>query len=473
MASRIIKIDPVTRISGLLSIQVTIDNNRVMDARSGGMQFRGFEHMLQGRYPLDTIRLTSRTCGICSCAHSVASSMALEMALGVGPDFNGKLLRNLALGFEILQNNIRQTYHFLIPDYVELSAISPLYKMGTNVSNDYRIPKELNDTIVNHYMDAFAYARSAHKALAVLAGKAPHTHGVFVGGITTNYGIEQYTVVKALLKDISDFVNGAMEEDIQMIASYYPEYLELGKSNGNYLSYGVFADLPEELVLVNPGVLTRGEKKEVNIENIRESLAYTWLQSKEESLSALHEPPGLNYSKPGAYSWVEAPRYQGGAYEVGPLADLIVNKLYTKGTGALHRIIARVQMTKRIIAKMDEFIERARFQPAYQKAWQVPEKGEGYALVGAPRGGLLHWLTIENSKIKNYSLIPPTTWNMSPMDEFNVHGAVEQALIGTPIEDITRAETVIGRIVRSFDPCLNCAAHVITDKKEPFEFLIV
>ena len=62
---------------------------------------------------------------------------------------------------------------------------------------------------------------------------------------------------------------------------------------------------------------------------------------------------------------------------------------------------------------------------------------------------------------------------MSPMDNNNVHGAVEQGLIGTPIEDMQKAEVTVGRIVRSFDPCLNCAAHIVSDKKDPFTFQIL
>lgn len=473
MASKIIQIDPVSRVSGLLSIRVAIVNGRIIDARSQGMQIRGFENMLQERYPLDAIRLTARTCGICSCAHSVASSQALEMALGVTPDANGKLLRDLTLGFETVQNHIRQTYQFLLPDYVDITGVSPLYKTGSPKAHDYRLPNELNQRIARHYVEAIQYARSAHKGEAVLAGKAPHVHGIFVGGITTNYDINQYTVVKALLNDIRAFVENVMEEDLFIIAKYYPEYLEIGKGHENYLSYGVFTDLPEEYVVVKSGVLTGGKYETIDVTNIRESLAYTWLQAPNDSLEVLHAPPSLDFDKRGAYSWVDAPRYKGNAYEVGPLADLMVNGMYTEGTGTLHRIFARYRMLRRVIIYMEKILDNIVFQPAYQEAWKVPDQGEGYALIGAPRGGLLHWLSIENKRIKNYSLIPPSTWNMSPMDQNNVYGAVEQALVGTPVEDILKAETIVGRIVRSFDPCLNCAAHVVSDRSAPFDFQIV
>ena len=68
--------------------------------------------------------------------------------------------------------------------------------------------------------------------------------------------------------------------------------------------------------------------------------------------------------------------------------------------------------------------------------------------------------------------MPPSNWNMSPKSEDGQHGACEQALIGTPIEDQKKAKVIAGRIVRSFDPCLNCAAHVVSDKAEPFTFQI-
>ena len=238
MASKVIQVDPVSRISGLLSIEVTIEQGKIVDAKSSGMQIRGFEHMLEGRYPLDTIRLTARTCGICSCAHSVASSMALEMALGVTPNLNGKLLRDMALGFETLQNHIRQIYQFLMPDYVDMTGISPLFKTGSPKANDYRLPKILNEKLANHYMKGIEYARAAHKAEAVIAGKAPHNHGVFVGGTTTNYDISQYTTIKAILAEIKNFVKEDMQEDLLTIAAYYPEYLEWGSSQGMLTQLG-------------------------------------------------------------------------------------------------------------------------------------------------------------------------------------------------------------------------------------------
>lgn len=51
-----ITIDPVTRISGFLEIQVEVENNIIVDAKTSGLLFRGFETMLEGRAPLGAVR---------------------------------------------------------------------------------------------------------------------------------------------------------------------------------------------------------------------------------------------------------------------------------------------------------------------------------------------------------------------------------------------------------------------------------
>ena len=73
-----ITVNPVTRISGFMEIEVMVDNHKVVDAKVKGLMFRGFELMLKGRNPLDAIYYSERICGICSTAHSLAATRALE-----------------------------------------------------------------------------------------------------------------------------------------------------------------------------------------------------------------------------------------------------------------------------------------------------------------------------------------------------------------------------------------------------------
>ena len=472
MAKTLIEIDPFTRVSGLMSLNILIEQGRITDAQSGGMQYRGLNRMLQDRPPLDAIRLTSRTCGICSVAHTIASTMALEMAMGITPDFNGELIRGMALGFDTIQNNIRQIYQLAVPDYANICGIPPLFTNAPKDETDFRLPKSVNDLVVAHYEASIGFSRNAHKALATIAGKAPHNHGIFVGGVTTNFDIDMYSIVKSILHELTIFVRDVMIPDVAILMEYYPEYLKWGQGNGNYMSYGYFAFLPELFWVSKPGLLLDGVFSEVNPDLITESIRYSWLKAAEDLSRPLDEPPTLDFEKPGAYSWVEAPRYAGSAVETGAMAGLIVSGEYGGDTGALGRVMARAIFTLMVCEKVQLILEYVRMQPGYQTEWKVPESGEGHALIGAMRGGLGHWIRIEDQKIGRYTIMPPSNWNMSPKSEDGQHGACEQALIGTPIEDQKKAKVVAGRIVRSFDPCLNCAAHVVSDKAEPFTFQI-
>jgi hydrogenase large subunit len=70
---------------------------------------------------------------------------------------------------------------------------------------------------------------------------------------------------------------------------------------------------------------------------------------------------------------------------------------------------------------------------------------------------------IKEKKIANYQCVVPTTWNASPRDDSGTPGAIEQALIGTKVKEEANPFEIV-RIVRSFDPCLACAVHLITPK---------
>jgi len=59
-----IVIDPITRIEGHLRLEAQIENNRVADAWSSAMMFRGLEIILKGRDPRDAWIYTQRICGV-------------------------------------------------------------------------------------------------------------------------------------------------------------------------------------------------------------------------------------------------------------------------------------------------------------------------------------------------------------------------------------------------------------------------
>jgi hydrogenase large subunit len=93
----------------------------------------------------------------------------------------------------------------------------------------------------------------------------------------------------------------------------------------------------------------------------------------------------------------------------------------------------------------------------------IPEEGTGVGIVEAARGALGHWMVIKDRKIAKYQCVVPTTWNASPMDDRGTQGPIEQALLGTKVRDEGNPFEVV-RIVRSFDPCIACAVHLLNHK---------
>lgn len=461
MSKRII-INPLTRISGFLEIDVRIENNVVVDAKTKGNLFRGFEQMLVGRSPFDAVYFTQRICGICSAAHSMASSLALEDALKIEPMEQGRYLRDIIHCCEFLQNHIRHFYQYTVPDYVKLGQNTLL----ETDHHDFRLAKEMNNRIAQHYLDSLAISRSAHQMLAVLGGKAPHNHGVFIGGITTKATSEKVVLIDSLLQKIVEFIDEKMIPDVYDIAHYYPEYFKLGGGYGNLLSYGSFHNYKELGTLyTNPLVLSKKGLEVFNENNIEEKIDYSYykLSEKTDKQNQLALEPDMD--KKGAYSWVKAPRYNGLPFEVGPLARLILSGNYINRISAMDRTIARALETKKIAEIMKILLKQIIPDVEMQQKYDLPLSASGRGLVDTTRGALGHWLEIKNQKISFYQIITPSTWDFSTRDENGYRGVAEEALIGTPIANPDEP-VEIGRILRSFDPCMSCATHVYSPGKK-------
>ena len=461
-------VNPITRISGFLEITAQVEANKIVDAESSGLLFRGFEKMLKGRPPLDAIYFTERICGICSTAHSVASTKALENALEITTNENEKGLQEVMHGAEFLQNHLRYFYQYVIPDYVSGFEES----MVTSTHRDYRIPEEISKRIREDYYNSIEYSRTAHKTLAVFGGKVPHNHGIVPGGVTSEITGQKIEQVRSYVTEIRSFIVNRMLEDVYKISEFYKDYFYIGKGYGDLMSYGLFQNYKDNKSFVEPGVIINGKMAKLEPSKISENVYSAWYESSKEKLEPLDNNWEAKYPKETAYSWIKAARYDGYAMESGALARLYINGEYREGISVMHRLIAKVIEAKRVCDIMLEILDDLKNLPLIEKKYRIPVSAKGQGLTDTTRGALAHWINIENSVINNYTIITPSTWNLSCKDNKGVYGVVEKALIGTPIEDI-KNPVEIGRVVRSFDPCVSCATHVLSNNYKAMNIRVV
>jgi hydrogenase large subunit len=463
-------IDPVTRIEGHLKVEVDIDTvngvQQVVDARSVGTLFRGFERLLEGRDPRDAPLITSRICGVCPTAHSQASVLMLDQAYATEPTETGRILRNLVHGACFIESDILHFYLLSLPDFIKGPAMAP-WLPGWEQGR--RIDRRSADRLLGHYLEAITMRRKAHEMGAIFGGKLPHTPAFIPGGFTAEPTSGAKTDFSALLTEIISFIRNVYLPDVELLSSLYRDYFSIGKGYGNLLSFGVFREnVAGSSLLLNRGLVQNGSSQVLAVDpaNITEQVTHSWY---DESTNDKHPAVGETepqHPKQDAYSWLKAPRYNGINYECGPIARMTVSGNYSNGVSVLDRHRARAQECLLIAEAMDNWIsELPTGQPPYNA--QAPVLNESFAgLTEAPRGALGHWIDVEDGKIARYQVVTPTCWNCSPRDSAGQRGPMEEALIGVPVENIDQPIEVL-RVIHSFDPCLDCATHVCRPGEEP------
>lgn len=296
--------------------------------------------------------------------------------------------------------------------------------------------------------------------LAVLGGKVPHNHGIFVGGVTTTATADKVIKMKSILHKIRQFIVEKMLPDAYAIAQHYSDYYNIGGGYRNFLSYGCFCGYKEFGTLyVNPMVYIQGKESTFNPGKITEEINYSWYVGKKDEYKPMEIITDEDMDKNKAYSWVKAPRYNGLPCEVGPLARQWLSGDYRNGISTMDRIIARALEAKKIAEIIDVLLENLNPGISLQKEYAMPVSSEGAGLIDTTRGALGHWLKIENGTISFYQIITPSAWNLSTRGNNDIKGTAEQALIGTNIQSLENP-VELGRIIRAFDPCISCATHV-------------
>jgi len=317
---------------------------------------------------------------------------------------------------------------------------------------------------------------------------------------------ESLSDVSALIDEAKTFVEQVYIPDVISIMKGYSEWGQLGGGIGHYLAFGEFPEDDTErpaLLLPRGRVMGRDLSAVVQVDQsgVGESVDHSWYTSGAEDGALRHpwdartepryagpKPPFTTLEGFDRYSWVKSARYEDDPMEVGPLSRLLVASASNVGDagGALAAAISEAGLAPealfstlgRTVARAIEarvVVDRLGGWLADLKAglasgdlaiadismWDVqtwPTQARGWALGETPGGAVGHWVEIRDRRIEHYEIVDATTWNGSPRDARGRRGAMEQALVGTPVVDPDRPLEIL-RTARSFGPCFSCAVH--------------
>ncbi|TAK02590.1 MAG: nickel-dependent hydrogenase large subunit [Chloroflexota bacterium] len=308
--------------------------------------------------------------------------------------------------------------------------------------------------------------------------------------------------LQSLIDGARDFVEGVYLPDVLYLADAYRDATEVGRGLGNLLAYGEFpeddSDAPR--LLLPRGRLMDGDLRtvdQVEEAGIAEAIGHAHYDGESglvhpsdgRTEPRYHGPRPPVTSLEGAerYSWAKAPRYWDDPMEVGPAARIAV-ALATNGEPALiirrvladlgiapealgttfGRIVAGAIEARLVVDRLAGWLAELRANLAAGdlafadiSAWNPdrwPVEAEGWSLAESPGGALGHWLRIRDRRIAAYQVIDGSTWNLSPRDDRGRRGALEEALVGTPVPDLAAPVDVL-RTIHAFDPCPACAVH--------------
>ena len=184
---------------------------QVVDAKSTGTLFRGFEKILIGRDPQDAQHITQRICGVCPVPHGMASVLAQDKAYGVSVPSNARIMRNLVMGANFIQSHILHFYHLALQDFVDGPAMPP---WQPSWSTDKRISGNAATTLVNNYVSAIDMTRKAHELGALFGGRMPDPPAYIAGGFTGFPRTTRITQANTYLNDLISFINNFYIPDV-------------------------------------------------------------------------------------------------------------------------------------------------------------------------------------------------------------------------------------------------------------------
>lgn len=429
--TRTIQVDYLARVEGESSLTLHIEDGVAVDAKLSIFEPpRFFEGILRGRQYGEAPDVTARICGICPVAYLMSACHAMEDALGITLTEPIRALRRMLYAGEWIESHALHMFMLHAPDflgYPDVAAMAKDHKAW--VARGLRMKKAGNALMI------------------ALGGREIHPINVRVGGFYKLPSRESLAPLAAELR--------AGLDDAELCLDWMATF-RFPSAHRDY----------ELVALSHPSEYAVLEGRVVSNRGIDIAAADFDATFEEEH---------------AAHSNALRARVRGrGAYLTGPLARFALgfDKLHPRAQAAARRVGLTPPVTNpfrsllvrgvELIHAFEEALQRLETYVPTGPAFVAPaaiRAGVGHGLSEAPRGLLYHRYAIDDAGlITDARIVPPTSQNQLSIEEDLL--AIGKDLATLPLPQATaRAE----QSVRNHDPCISCATHFLTLRREEGE----
>jgi NAD-reducing hydrogenase large subunit len=432
--SKKILFEKATRIEGNANIQIEIGDGHVETARFLVHEFRGFEGFLKGIRVENVPHMVSRICGLCSCSHQVASISAIEEALGIQPPVSVKILREILVLGEWINSHALSYFFLTMPDFV--GAARGVF--------------ELMQTHPEITRDAFALRNDGLQIVRILGKRTIHPVTIGVGRFNHAPSRSDIKEIKQIAADVKKRTSQLLDKVVH-IHLHSKEITFPKDQQINFVSYDGSSGQDCFSVYNQLGELKLRFSRDEFMDNISEMRA-DWTLAKFPYLTKFGFPDGIMLVGPLSRSFQENSPLNDPSFPDFQLTSLVRDRAsLTLESYDACRLLEIFWAAQRI----DNLLENVDISKLSVDV-DLKASGHGLGVLEAPRGILMHNYLVNQGRIERMRLMVATQFNNSYINLL-LRDIAERHLKGDSISP--EGESLIGRCVRIFDPCLSCATH--------------
>ncbi len=423
-----INVHHVTRIEG--------HGNIVLNARNGKIEKlewqvpeapRFFEAMVRGRSYADIQTIVSRICGICSITHSLASTKAVENAMGIEVSEQADKVRILMHYSEQLQSHVLHVGYLAAPDFFGVPSVVPLVAMA---------PDAVKTIIGLH--------RLANEWSDLIAGRTTHPVTLTPGGLT------RFPTEKQL-RELQERLQKSMA-DLKVVADVV---LSVAGNIPNFDRQTEYVSLKQD----NPPTYTFYHGEITSTDYDGTVAINDWKTVANEYVSDQSTAKWTKWHR-DAYAVGALARYNTNAELLSETAKAVA-KMFGLKKGCCNpfmNTVAQLVETVHIVETSIEMIDELLTKGLKPETVRVsPKAGKASGCVEAPRGILFHEYEFDRKgNCVGADICIPTNQNHA-----NIQKDFEKfvpEILDEP-EDAIRLK--LEMLVRSYDPCVSCSTHML------------